>query len=100
MTPAMGGNYMTWNYRVMKETCTLRVAKSCSIASTTYRIVEVYYNVKKINTSKKYESIPSTYCEAHIDGWDTMKDLRGTLKMMLKAFDKPVIDENMREIKK
>ena len=34
----------------------------------------------------------NSYCSASVDDWETREDLKGTLELMLKAFDKPDMD--------
>ena len=66
-----------WNYRVLKQTY-----KSENKTYTTYDVVEVYYN--KVGN-------PNGYCAASLTEWETLKDLKGTHRLMGLAFKRPVL---------
>ena len=62
-----------WNYRVCKQKVNGEVL---------WRLQEVYY---------RKDGTILGYAEASVDNWESLKDLKGTLKLMQKAFDKPVL---------
>lgn len=68
---------MSWNYRV---------ARGFAGGEPYYGIVEVYYD----------ETGEVTGWSGFIDnpnGWDDVDELKITLKLMLKAFDRPIFEE-------
>lgn len=67
---------MTWNYHVSK--------KFDQHADTLYGIVEVYYD-EEGNVVGWSDFIDPNY-------WTDPEDLKGTLKLMLEAFDKPLFE--------
>ena len=64
---------MTWNYRVCKYEVN---------DQTLYAVREVYYDD---------DGLPDGFCDASVDNWESVEDLRGTLEHMLRAFDAPVL---------
>lgn len=66
---------MTWNYRVSKKS---------DKYGDIYGIVEVYYDNEGEVTGRS-DFIDPNY-------WDNTEDLKGTLKLMLEAFDKPLFE--------
>lgn len=67
---------MSWNYRV---------AKKIVNGEPSYGIVEVYYGVKQEVMDWSGFIDPNE--------WDDIDDLKGTLELMLKAFDRPIFEE-------
>jgi hypothetical protein len=63
---------MSWNYRVAKK-----VGKDFDV----YGIVEVYYDTDG--------SVKGWTDFIDPNGWDDISDLKGTLELMLKAFEHP-----------
>lgn len=79
MTLILGAN-MPWNYRVIHT----RIEPDPILQnSDLYDIKEVYYD--------KDGSVLG-YSEASVTEWDTLDNLKGTLKLMMKAFDRPVLE--------
>jgi hypothetical protein len=71
---------MKWNYRVA-----VNVDDDC------YDLIECYYNTNGDIIS---------WCAASVSGWENKEDIKGTLELMLKAFDKEPVkleDEWVRE---
>lgn len=66
---------MTWNYRV---------SKTHDSGEILYGIVEVYYD-EEGEVVGWSDFIDPNY-------WDNPEDLKGTLKLMLEAFDKPLFE--------
>ena len=67
---------MSWNYRVAKKVVN---------GEPSYGIVEVYYDDIHEVTGWSDFIDPN--------GWDNIDDLKGTLNLMLKAFDRPMFEE-------
>lgn len=71
---------MSWNYRI----CTKVEGKGGSTRWRSFSVKEVYYNK---------EGIPDGVAEtSKILEWDNYEDLKGTYKLIEKAFEKPIID--------
>lgn len=68
---------MSWNYRVLAE--------ETNTGETAYRIAEVYYD----DAGKPDAwTLPDYNPTAE---WDDVGDLKGTVELILGAFDKPVL---------
>lgn len=65
---------MNWNYRVAKKQFD---GEDC------YGIIEVYYEEGEVMGWTDFVDLL---------GWDNPEDLKGTLELMLKAFDKPIFE--------
>lgn len=74
---------MSWNYRIIK-----RIPEQ---GEPYYGIFEVYYD--------KYRNIKAWTTEPVTPVWEDIEDLKGSLELMLRAFEKDVLDENKIEIK-
>lgn len=73
---------MTWNYRIIKETINNTIH---------YSIHEVYYDEN---------GAPSFFSENPITPYgEYLDDLKKDLQLMLKAFDKPVLDASIFKLK-
>jgi len=82
---------MSWNYRIgtkifsyMDEfgECNPELAKQPDLRM--FSIIEVYYNDK---------GEPDGYAEvSSLQNWESMKDLKGTYKLIGGAFKKPVLN--------
>lgn len=68
---------MSWNYRVCRT-------KLNDNEADLFSIREVYCDEA---------GTPNGYAKAGVEHWESVDDLRGTLELMLKALDKPVIDD-------
>ena len=66
---------MSWNYRVC------RYRKN---GETLFGIREVYYDARG-----RIKGLT----DASVDDWETHTDLKGTLTLMAKALDRPLLDE-------
>lgn len=67
---------MSWNYRVCKYK---------SGEETLYGIKEVYYESDNVTIKG--------ISKASVDNWTTEKELHGTLLLMTKALEKPILIE-------
>lgn len=68
-----------WNYRVATKD-----AEGDSVHCLEHGIVEVYYN--------KDGEVEDWTDFVDVNGWVSVEELKGTLKLMLEACDKPVFE--------
>ena len=85
---------MSWNFRVVKEHILLETlpqvfAKFYPDGYDRFKMYEIYYHDK--NDGDDYDNIEG-YCEHRELFSEEVEDLKGTLELMLKAFDKPILE--------
>lgn len=76
---------MTWNYRVAKKNAVDYDGSNITL----YGLIGVYYNEQ----GEPYGW--SDFIDPN--GWDDIDDLKGTLELMLRDFDKPVFEQELGE---
>jgi hypothetical protein len=80
---------MTWNYRVMRHESRNEVTGKIDVW---FALHEVFYENKNVN-DLKVTTADVSYTTEPIDVvGDSVEDLRETLRHMLAALDKPVLD--------
>jgi hypothetical protein len=85
---------MSWNYRIGTKIFSYKKEfegkegheKLASFPDVRmFSIIEVYYDVES--------NEPASYAEVNaLQNWESMKDLKGTYKLIKGAFKKPVLD--------
>lgn len=72
---------MSWNYRVAK--------KKLESGKEVFGIIEVYYG--KDGSASGWTDFVDP------NEWENLEDLKGTIDLMKKAFDKPIFEELLTE---
>ena len=80
-----------WNYRIGTKVQKVKLDKKTVYKERLFFIFECYYNENKIPNGYP-EKIDKLKFPNPLANWTTMKDLKGTYKLIEKAFDKPIID--------
>ncbi len=65
---------MSWNYRIVQS----------HDDPPSFSVYEVYWRRNK----------PCGWCEASVCDWDTLEDLKGTIKHMQRALSQPMLQQD------